>query len=252
MRRSRRRRWILGLNLLVILAALALIGCGDDDDDDDDGGDDGVDLGEAVISQAEDINPADFSADITNPFFPQPVGQGRVYEGEEEGVSIRIEEEVLAETETVAGVEVRPLEVNEYEDDELTEHTLDYFAQHSDGSVWYFGEDVDNYEDGELVDHEGAWLAGEGENLPGLFMPASPEVGQQFAPERAPGIAEDEVEILEVGVAVETPAGSFDDCIRNEEFNPLEDATESEFYCRDVGLAREEAEEVFVELIEVS
>ena len=240
------KRWIILGPVVVGLAGLAaLSACGDDDDA---GDSDEVEPTQAV----EEIDPADFQAEVTNPYFAQPVGLSRAFEGEEDGVLIRVEETVLEETETVAGVETTILEVNEYEDGELVEHTLDYYAQHVDGSVWYFGEDVDNYEDGELVDHEGSWHAGEDGAQPGVYMPADPEVGQQFEQERAPGIAEDESEVIEVGLSVETDAGSFEDCIKTEDYAPLDDVTENKYYCPDVGLVREESEDgVFLDLVEL-
>ena len=42
-----------------------------------------------------------------------------------------------------------------FEDDLLVEQTRDYYAQDTDGNVWYMGEDVKNYEyddDGKLID----------------------------------------------------------------------------------------------------
>jgi hypothetical protein len=200
---------------------------------------------------AETFNPADFSADITNPLFPQPVGTTRVFEGEDEGAEIRVEETVLAKTRVIHGIKVRVVEVNEFEDGELVEHTLDFYAQHEDGSVWYFGELVDNFEDGVLVDHAGQWLAFEGENLPGLFMPADPEVGDVFEQERAPGVAEDISEVIKVGVKVKTPIGTFTGCIQTEDFNPLDGAVENKYYCPGVGLVRETAQHVLVELTEL-
>jgi hypothetical protein len=201
------------------------------------------------------IDPADFSPVVTNPFFPLASVPSRVYEGEEteedsgETVHTRVEETVLAETTVVAGVEVTAVEVKEYADDELIELTHDYYAQHRDGTVYYFGEDVDNYEDGQVVGHEGAWLAGEGENQPGIFMPANPEVGQTFEQERAPGIAEDRSTVVAGDQSITTPAGDFGGCIRTEDFAPLDNVTEHKYYCPDIGLVREEFDEGFLDLI---
>jgi hypothetical protein len=40
-----------------------------------------------------------------------------------------------------------------YSDGRITEVALDYAAQGDDGSVWYFGEHVDNYKNGAVSDH---------------------------------------------------------------------------------------------------
>ncbi|MEX0682142.1 MAG: hypothetical protein WD904_01560 [Dehalococcoidia bacterium] len=138
-----------------------------------------------------------------------------------------------------------------FEGGELVESTLDYFAQHVDGSVYYFGEDVDNCEDGELKDHDGSWLAGEGENQPGVIMPPAPAVGDIFEQEKAPGIAEDKMTVLSVTETVDVPAGSFSDCVKTRDENPLDPAAaiEFKFYCPDVGFVLEEFPEGTLELI---
>src|SRR4030067_176999 len=112
------------------------------------------------------INPADFQATIDNQWYPLSSLGPRIYEGEEpdpdtgEIVETRLESTVLPETDVVAGVEVLVLEEKNYEDGELVEDTLDYFAQHKDGSVYYFGERVDDYEGGQVVGHESQGRAG--------------------------------------------------------------------------------------------
>jgi hypothetical protein len=204
----------------------------------------------------ETINPADYSNIITNPYFPVSSLQTLSFAGEEEdpdtGETIETSGEwtILPGQKTVAGVNVLVVRDDAFEDGELVESTLDYFAQHRDGTVYYFGEDVDNYENGVVVNHDGSWLAGEGENLPGVFMPASPKAGDTFDQERAPGIAEDHSEVLEVGLTVTVPAGSFSNCIKTEDVNPLDAAAhvENKFYCPGVGFVKETAEGVVLEL----
>ena len=79
------------------------------------------------------------------------------------------------------------------------------------------GERVDHYAGGEVVGHGGQWVTGEGDAQAGIFMPADPQVGDEFEQERAPGVAEDQSEILAVDESVETPAGSFSGCIKTED-----------------------------------
>jgi hypothetical protein len=198
---------------------------------------------------SEDINPADFSPAITNPYFPLSTLGAKVLEGEETNehgdvVETRLESSVLDRIEVVAGVTVTVLEERAYEDGELVEVALDYFAQHKNGDVYYFGEAVDNYENGVIADHSGQWLAGEGENRPGVFMPASPAVGQTLQLEHAPGIAEDMATILSLTETVETPAGTFADCLKTRDFTALEPGLEeSKWYCPGAGLTKEEGED---------
>jgi hypothetical protein len=186
------------------------------------------------------LDPSQFQASVDNPFFPLAPGTTLVYEGQEGEVEIHIESTVLPDTDVIAGIEVTAVEVQEFEDGELVEITLDYYAQHNDGTVYYLGERVDEYEGGEIVGHSGQWLAGEGDNQAGIFMPAEPRVGDEFEQERAPGVAEDRSKVVEADQSVTTPAGDFSGCVKTEDFDPLGDVTEFKFYCPEVGLVREE------------
>jgi hypothetical protein len=202
------------------------------------------------------ITAEDFSTTVDNPLFPLDSWTELVYEGEEtdpetgETIESRVVITVLPDDKSVAGVKVLVVRDEAFEDGELVESTLDYFAQHKDGSVYYFGEDVDNYEDGELKDHEGSWLAG-GENTPGIIMPPSPQVGDVFEQEQAPGIAEDRMTVLSISESVSVAAGNFEDCVKTEDVNPLDPNGHIEFkyYCPGVGFVREEFEEGVLELV---
>jgi hypothetical protein len=238
--------------LITALLALAAA-CGGDDDE---AGDDGGTQTAPASDGATEIDPADFTNVLDNPLFPLSSFTELVYEGEEtdpdtgETFTTRVEMTVLPDEKVVAGVQVLVVQDQAFEDGELVESTLDYFAQHTDGSVYYFGEDVNNYEDGELKDHDGSWLAGEGENQPGIIMPPAPAVGDVFQQEKAPGIAEDEMTVLSLTESVSVPAGEFTDCIKTEDRNPLDEgAIEYKFYCPDIGFVKEEFEEGSLELI---
>ena len=192
------------------------------------------------------VDPSRFSARVDHPLVPLSSIRLTVFEGSERDSEtgkqsrVRVLSRVLRQTARVAGVTVAVVEVKDYEGGELVERTLDYYAQHRDGSVWYFGERVDDYEDGKVVGHEGQWLAGTGKARPGLFMPAKPKIGQAFAQERAPGVAEDRSTVVAVGLDVETAAGTFSDCIKTRDVAPLDKVTEFKLYCPGVGLVREE------------
>lgn len=219
------------LEPLAVVSALAATACG--------GGDE----------TRRPFEPGRFSATVDHPLLPLSSVRSTVHEGREGDTELRVESRVLERTGRVAGVPVTVVEVSEYEDGELVERTLDYYAQRDDGSVWYLGERVDDYEDGKVVGHEGQWLAGRDRALPGLFMPAEPAVGQRFEQERAPGIAEDRSTVVAVDLAITTPAGKFTDCIRTRDFAPLDNVTELKVYCGGVGLVREDGPGARVQLV---
>ena len=237
-------------SMLIIFPLL--VACGDDNADSDAptsassaGGQDGAEM------------PTGLTANVDHTFIPLDQVTTKIFEGEEtdpeedETFSIRVEEVVRPDPIIINGIEVRVVEAKDFEDDELIELTLDYYAQGLDGTVYYVGEDVDDYEDGEVVGHSGEWLAGVDGNLPGIFMLPIPQVGDVFEQERAPSIAEDSSTVVALDVEVSVPAGTFTGCMETEDIDPLADSggTEHKFYCPGVGLVREESEEGFVDLI---
>ncbi len=148
---------------------------------------------------------------------------------------------MLDETLVVAGVTTRVVEEREWIDDELVEVSRNFVAQAADGSVCYFGEDVDDYRDGEVVGHAGAWRAGVGDASPGILMPGAPEAGTAHRQEVAPGIAEDTTVIREVGISFSVPAGTFDDTLFVEDVDPLlGGGVDPKRYARGVGLIADE------------
>jgi hypothetical protein len=241
----RHRRFDLVGAVLAGLVVLAVGGgvwaCGGSDD--------------RVGERSQDLDAGRFSATVEHPLVPLSSVRLTVFRGSErdpatgETVRIGVESRVLARRERVANVRVAVVDVKDYEDGELVEHTFDYYAQGADGSVWYFGERVDEYEDGELVGHSGQWLAGGGGAKPGLFMPVRPRVGDTFEQERVPGVAEDRSTVVAVGLDVRTPAGGFSGCIATQDIDPLDDVTERKVYCPGVGLVREQSPAGRLELV---
>lgn len=178
-----------------------------------------------------------FTVDIDNPFFPLPVGHRVVLEGEEGGAHLLVRITSLDETETVAGVETRVVEEFEAKDGRVVEVSRNFFAQAQDGTVCYFGEDVDIYDGaGNVTSHLGAWRAGDGPNRPGIFMPRSLEVGQAFQQEIAPGIAEDQAKVIALDETTNVPAGSFEHTATLRDGSPLDGSSGEKVYARGIGL----------------
>jgi hypothetical protein len=186
---------------------------------------------------------------VNHPLVPLKTVRTTVFEGTEEGAAVRAVSRVLDGTAKVSGVPVTAVDVREFEDGELVEHTRDYYASDETGAVRYMGESVEDIENGKVVGHEGQWLAGKGDAKPGIFMPADPKVGDAFEQERAPGVAQDRSEVVAVGLSVTTPAGRFDDCIKTKDFAPLDKNTEFKYYCARVGLVREQAPKARLDLV---
>ena len=177
-----------------------------------------------------------FSATITNPYFPLAPGTRWVLEGTEGGTSVKLEITVKDQPTVIAGVPTRVMEERETQGGILVEVSQNFFAQTGDGTVCYFGEDVDIYQGGVVTSHEGQWRAGTGNAEAGVFMPATPALGMKFRQEIAPGVAEDRVEITAVGESVTVPFGTFTQTIKFRETTPLEPGSVStKYYARTVG-----------------
>lgn len=228
-------------------------------------------LGGSGIALAECDNDAEFTRDFrlkdckrfktygVNPYFLLIPGYQMVLEGveEDEGELIEIKAliSVLRKIEKiyipgVGKINTRVVEEREWEDDELVEISRNFFAIcKKTNSVFYFGEDVDIYEDGEIVAHTGAWRAGEDGAMPGIVMPGTFLLGSKYYQEYAPGVAEDRGENVEMGMDVETAAGTFTDCVKVIDTNPLDGACAREdgdekIYAPGVGLIVDESLEL--------
>jgi len=150
---------------------------------------------------------------------------------------------VLDETKEIDGINTRVLEEREERNGELVEVSRNFFAiDVKSGDVFYFGEEVDMYSEGQLTSHSGAWLAYEGNNLPGLIMSGNPEVGMKYYQEVAPGVAEDRAEIISTSITFQTQAGDFKECLITQESSNIQPlAIEYKTYCPEVGLVQDES-----------
>ena len=188
-----------------------------------------------------DPSKGPFSNDkIDNEFFPLPVGMKHVLEGQDadKGGLVRVEITVLDKTETIAGVVTRVVEEREFANDILFEVSRNFFVQAPDGTVCYFGEDVDEYDTDQvtITGHSGQWRADGTTNKPGIQMPAHPAVGMTYAHEDAPKVAQDNADVTALGTSTTTPAGTFTDTLVTSEWSPLEPDVSPKVFARGVGL----------------
>jgi hypothetical protein len=178
---------------------------------------------------------------ITNPYFLFELGKTYVYEGKtDEGIET-FEHIISSQTKTVLGINCVVLDVKEWVNGKLVEHTYDWFAQDNEGNVWYMGEYVDNYDNnGKIVNHSGSWEAGIDGAKAGITMFAKPVKGLKYRLEYYFNEAEDEAEIIATDVTVTVPLGTFKNCLQTRDFTALEpDAQEYKYYAPGIGLIKE-------------
>ena len=186
------------------------------------------------------IDPANFVAAIDNPWLPFIPGTVWTYRGIKDGEDAVDVVTVTSDTKVVAGVPCTVVHDELKLGGVLVETTDDWYVQDRDGNVWYFGEATQELEDGKVVSTEGSWETGVNGATPGIFMPATPQVGQSFSQEYLVGHAEDHFVVLLIDAKVKVPLGTFTGALLTAEWTPLEPSVLSEkAYVKGIGEVRE-------------
>ena len=197
----------------------------------------------AELPQGSDpvnLDPADFTTEIDNPYWPMQVGNTWEYrEADTAGSEEQVVVEVTDETKMIAnGVEARVVRDTVTENGVPVEITDDWYAQDSTGNIWYLGEYVSNYKNGKVVDHDGSFEAGVDGAEAGVVMPANPEPGMEYRQEYYAGEAEDQGAVVTVGEEqVQVPFGFYDTgVLMTRDLVPTEPKVEElKFYVPEVG-----------------
>jgi hypothetical protein len=177
-------------------------------------------------------DPDDFVAVVDNPWLPLTPGRTWEYQVVDvEGAHSRSVS--VAEGPEIAGV-ATTAQVS-VEDGETA---TDWFAQDTQGNVWWFGR-------------EGEWQAGADGAEAGLAMPETPRVGDGFRTAYAPGVVEDVVTVLALDGSATVPAGSYDDLLVTQQTSALEPADVERSWARDLGLVEQREPGRTVRLAEV-
>ncbi|MFC8797776.1 hypothetical protein ACFT2C_08570 [Promicromonospora sp. NPDC057138] len=197
--------------------------------------------GDAALPQSSepaDLDPADFTTEIDNEYWPMVPGTQWVSrETDEEGQKLRVVVTVTSATKAIAnGVTARVVRDSVTQDGAVVEDTFDWYAQDSDGTIWYLGEDTAEFEDGKLATTEGSFEAGKDGALAGVILPADPAVGMAYRQEYLKGEAEDNGAVLSLDEQAEVPAGHYDRALLTKDTSTIEpDVLEYKLYAPGVG-----------------
>ncbi|MEZ5829905.1 MAG: hypothetical protein R3D05_01850 [Dongiaceae bacterium] len=211
------------------------------------------------------FDPGDFRSHqrIDNPYFPLIRGSVYTYGVLNDEGELEERDDVFAtfENKMIAGVQTHVVRDTAYEDGRVSEDTLDFFAQDRQGNVWYFGELTYAFQyddDGNFVgaSTHGSWVADGVDAFPGYAMPTR-EVLEAlvngYYQEFAPGIAEDQADLVTFHGTADIDIGTFKDVLQTLDTTQLEpDAREFKKYEPGVGLvaAEELNEDGEVEAVE--
>lgn len=165
-------------------------------------------------------DPDDFVGTVDNPWLPLTPGRTWTYDvvGVEGAHSLTVEVE--------DGPEIAGVATTAQVSTEGDETTTDWFAQDTDGNVWWFGR-------------EGEWQAGTDSAEAGLAMPETPRVGDGFRTAYRPGVVEDVVTVMGLDGSATVPAGSYDDLLVTEQTSALARPDVERSWARSVGLVEQ-------------
>jgi hypothetical protein len=166
----------------------------------------------------------DHSTTVDNKWFPLEPGEHSVFEGsaidDGQRISRRVVSTVTDLTKEINGVNSVIVWERDYNDGQLVESELGFFAQDNDGNVWHMGEYPEEYEEGEF-DKAPGWLAGFEGASAGIAMRAQPRPGtpgyaQGYAP--PPINWNDRGRVYKVGQNTCVPVKCYEDVLVIEEF----------------------------------
>jgi hypothetical protein len=187
-------------------------------------------------------SPGGFTARVDNPWYPLKPGTTYVYRGVKDGEPARDVFTATHRTRRIDGVPCVVVEDRLYLSGRLEERTTEWFSQDARRNVWYFGEDTAELDrQGHVKSRSGTWRAGVDGARAGIFMFASPKVGQSARQEFYKGQAEDHFRILSLRASVQVPYVSSKRALLTKEWTPLEPgAIDHKYYVRGIGTVLEQ------------
>lgn len=188
-----------------------------------------------LVVPTPDPDPADFVAEVDNPWYPLEPGRTWTYEDSSTAggtVTVR----VVDDPQEVAGIGTTAVERTEPDGTSY----VDRYAQDRRGNVWWFGRD-------------GVWRAGEDGAQAGLAVPATPRLGDGWRAAYGAGQVDVRVTVAAVGESVTTPAGRFEGLVALDVTDALGGAEPTRVYlARGTGVVEEVSLDGPVSVLELS
>jgi hypothetical protein len=201
-----------------------------------------------LVLSAKDFDRSRFDNDsthVTNRWFPLKPGTQYVYEGSAIDDGDRVKRRVVLTvtdlTKVIAGVRTVVAWDRDYDDGDLIESELAFFAQDTAGNVWHLGQYPEEYEEGRFVKAP-AWLEGIAGARAGLAMKAEPQpeaksYAQGFAP--APLYWDDRARVYKLNQRTCVPVDCYENVLVMEEFERRKPgAFQLKYYAPGVGGVR--------------
>jgi hypothetical protein len=174
-------------------------------------------------SEPANLNPAEFTTNITNPYFPVlPGARWLVRVTNQRGGRFLQTIKVTNRTRRMGdGVVARVVDDVVRDHGKVIEKTKDRYAQDAEGNVWYFGENTVDLSHGKK-NRTGSFEAGVNGADAGVAMPAHPTVGMTYREEYFAGHAMDRSRVLSLDAQAQAPFGHFTGAVLTQDTSPLE------------------------------
>jgi hypothetical protein len=183
------------------------------------------------------LDPAQFTTEITHPYWPMKPRTRWTYREVEEGKVYDVAVVVTNRTRKLAnGVTARVVRDTVRHGGSIVEDTFDWYAQDGPGNLWYLGEQTAEFENGKITSRSGSFEAGKHGALPGIMLPADPAPGMRYREEYYVGEAEDNGEVLSAAEMVQVRTGRYRGALLIKDTIAIEpDVQEYKLYAPGVG-----------------
>jgi hypothetical protein len=141
---------------------------------------------EKVNANYKEFDPKNFGDPIgdLNRWYPLVPGTQTLRDGSITRGSRKLKHQlrvtVTDVTKEVNGVQTVLVLDQDIDAGQVGEASIDYLAQDKFGNIWYLGSYTEIYEGGQFVNANDAWLAGEGDAEPGVWMMTDPKEGMKY------------------------------------------------------------------------
>ncbi|WP_374968380.1 hypothetical protein [Terrabacter sp. BE26] len=184
--------------------------------------------------------------DTDSKYFPLKPGMRFSYEGTvKDAEGTHLHQIVFVVTDlikNVNGTRARVVLDRDYNDGELSEAELAFFAQDEADNVWTMGEYPEEYENGKFQGAPSTWIDGVRGAHAGILVPGRPMLGTPpFVQGRAPAIGFYDVgQVVARDLGTCVPTGCYSGVVKIKEWAPNapEDGNQLKYYAPHVGLVR--------------
>jgi hypothetical protein len=167
---------------------------------------------------------------INNKWMPLIPGTQFIFEGSinQGGGTVAVPHQVVFTVtdliKVVNGVRTVVLWDRDFDDGQLVEAELAFFAQDKNGNVWNLGDYPEEYMGGVFEGAPSTWIAGQADAKAGIHMFADPKVG---SPSYLQGLARtigflDCGQVVAKDQSIHVPIGNYENVLEINEWSPLE------------------------------